>query len=45
MYDEGVTNRIKEVAKYMEQNISENLIIGQIAKRFSLSENGLKKMF
>ena len=45
MYDESVPERIKEVAKYMEQNLSENLTVGQIAKRFSLSESGLKKMF
>ncbi len=45
MYDESVPDRIKEVARYLEQNISENLTVGQIAKRFSLSESALKKMF
>lgn len=45
MYDERVPDRIKEVARYMEQNISENLTVLQIAKRFSLSESALKKMF
>ena len=45
MYDEGIPDRIKEVARYMEQNLSENLTVGQIAKEFSLSESALKKMF
>ena len=45
MYDERVPDRIQEVARYMEQNISENLTVLQIAKRFSLSESALKKMF
>lgn len=45
MYDERVPDRIKEVARYMEQNISENLTVLQIAKQFSLSESALKKMF
>lgn len=45
MYDESVPERIKTVAKYLEQNISENLTVGQIAKQFSLSESALKKMF
>ena len=45
MYDESVPDRIKDVARYMEQNISENLTVLQIAKEFSLSESALKKMF
>ena len=45
MYYESLPERIKEIAKYMEQNIWQNLSVSQIAKRFSLSESGLKKMF
>ena len=45
MYDESIPDRIKEVAKFLEQNISRNLTVSQIAKQFSLSESGLKKMF
>ena len=45
MYDENIPDRIKEVARFMEQNISENLTVAHIAKRFSLSESALKKMF
>ena len=45
MYYESLPDRIKEIAKYMEQHIRESLTVGQIAKHFLLSESGLKKMF
>lgn len=45
MYYESLPERIKEIAKYMEANIRESLTVGRIAKEFSLSEGGLKKMF
>ncbi len=45
MYDESIPDRIKDVAKYMEQNLHQSLTVGQIARKFSLSESGLKKMF
>ena len=45
MYYESLPDRIKEIAKYMEQNIRQNLSVSQIAKHFSLSESGLKKLF
>ena len=45
MYYESLPERIKEIAKYMEANIREPLTVGMIAKKFSLSEGGLKKMF
>lgn len=45
MYYESLPDRVKRIAKYMEQNISTHLSIAQIAKHFSLSESGLKKIF
>ncbi len=45
MYYESLPDRIKEIAKYMEQNIRQPLSISRIAKQFSLSEGGLKKIF
>ena len=45
MYYESLPDRVKRIAKYMEQNISMHLSIAQIAKHFSLSESGLKKIF
>ena len=45
MYYESLPDRIKEIAKYMEQNLRQHLSVSQIAKHFSLSESGLKKMF
>lgn len=45
MYYESLPNKIKEIAKYMEQNIRQSLSVSQIAKHFLLSESGLKKMF
>ena len=45
MYYESLPDKIKEIAKYMEQNIRRSLSVSQIAKHFLLSESGLKKMF
>lgn len=45
MYYESLPENMKEIAKYMEQNIRRCLSVKQIAKHFSLSESGLKKMF
>lgn len=45
MYYESLPDKIKEIAKYMEQNIRQSLSVSQIAKHFLLSESGLKKMF
>ncbi len=45
MFYESLPDRIKEIAKYMEQNIDQSLSVNQIAKQFSLSESVLKKMF
>lgn len=45
MYYESLPERMKEIAKYMEQNLRRRLSVNQIAKHFSLSESGLKKMF
>ena len=45
MYYESLPDRIKEIAKYMEQNIRQSLSVSQIARHFSLSDSGLKKMF
>lgn len=45
MYYESLPDRIKEIAKYMEQNIRTSLSVSQIAKHFLLSESGLKKLF
>lgn len=45
MYYESLPDRIKEIAKYMDQNIRQSLSVSQIAKHFLLSESGLKKMF
>ena len=45
MYDENIPDRIKEIAKFMEQNIRLALSVSHIAKQFSLSESALKKMF
>lgn len=45
MYYDILPDRIKEIAKYMEQNVRQNLTVNQIAKHFLLSESGLKKIF
>lgn len=45
MYYDILPDRIKEIAKYMEQNVRQNLSVNQIAKHFLLSESGLKKIF
>ena len=45
MYYESLPERTKEIAKYMEQNIGNHLSVSEIAKHFSLSESGLKKIF
>jgi len=45
MYYESLPERVKEVAKYMDQNIRQHLSVSSIAKHFSLSESTLKKMF
>lgn len=45
MYYENLPDRIKEIAKYMEQNIDRTLSVAEIAKQFSISESVLKKMF
>lgn len=45
MYYENLPERIKEVAKYMEQNIDRALSVPEIARQFSISESFLKKMF
>ena len=45
MYYEDLPERIKAVAKFMEQNIYGHLTVADIAKQFSLSESGLKKIF
>lgn len=45
MYYESLPERIKEIAKYMEQNIRRSLSVSEIAKQFLLSESGLKKLF
>ena len=45
MYYESLPDRVKDVAKYMEQNLRQHLSVSQIAQHFSLSESGLKKMF
>ncbi|MBQ9084828.1 MAG: helix-turn-helix transcriptional regulator [Clostridia bacterium] len=45
MYYESLPERIKEIAKFMEQNIRRSLSVSEIAKEFLLSESGLKKLF
>ena len=45
MYYESLPERIKEIAKFMEQNIRRSLSVSEIAKQFLLSESGLKKLF
>ena len=45
MYYENLPDRIKEIAKYMEQNIDRTLSVAEIAKQFSISESVLKRMF
>ncbi len=45
MYDENLPDDIRKIADYMEENINKSLSVSQIAKHFSLSESGLKKMF
>ena len=45
MYYESLPERTKEIAKFMEQNLRRHLSVSEIAKRFSLSESGLKKIF
>ena len=45
MYYENLPERIKEVAKYLEQNIDRAMSVSEIARHFSISESILKKMF
>ena len=45
MYYESLPERIKMIAKYMDENIRQHLTVSQIAKHFSFSESGLKKIF
>ncbi len=45
MYYEDLPERVKAIAKFMEQNICGHLTVAEIAKHFSLSESGLKKIF
>ena len=45
MYYESLPERTKEIAKYMEQNLGNHLSVSEIAKHFSMSESGLKKIF
>ncbi len=45
MYYESLPERVKEIAKFMEQNIRQSLSVSEIAKHFLLSESGLKKIF
>ncbi len=45
MYDENLPDDIRKVASYLEENIDKSFTVGEIARCFSLSESGLKKMF
>ncbi len=45
MYDENLPDDIRAVASYLEENIDKSLTVSEIARHFSLSESGLKKMF